>query len=152
VVCDQRLVVGGDDGDLEAEAFRVLEAEAGVGELGRDVLGCEPLLPELERLVGGYAEDDSVHHPRAGAPAAGVRVLEERQVTSRAPLLVGVEEVVDGRVVLVHGFLDEPEAEDAHVEVDVARRVGRDARDVVDSLEAHRRLDCTPAVMIWAWR
>jgi hypothetical protein len=93
-----------------------------------------------------------VHHPCAGAPAAGVRVLEERQVTSRAPLLVGIEEVVDGRVVLIHGLLDEPEAEDADVEVDVSRRISRDARDVVDPLEAHRRLDCIAAVMIQAWR
>src|SRR6185295_19824057 len=52
--------------------------------------------------------------------------------------LVGVEEVVDGRVVLVHRFLDEPEAEDANVEVDVARSVGGDARDVVDTLELHQ--------------
>ena len=86
--------------------------------------------------------------PRPGAAAAGVRVLEEGQVASGAPLLVGVEEVVDGRVVLVHGLLDEPEAEDANVEVDVAGRVGGDARDVVDALEAHRRLDSTAAVMI----
>ena len=73
--------------------------------------------------------------PRPALPAARVRVLEERQVTSGAPLFVRVEEVVDGRVVLVHRLLDEPEAEHAHVEVDVARRVGGDARDVVDSLE-----------------
>ena len=53
------------------------------------------------------------------------------------PGLVGVEEVVDGRVVLVHRLLHEPEAENACVEVDVSRRVGGDARHVVDAVEAH---------------
>jgi hypothetical protein len=51
------------------------------------------------------------------------------------PLLVGVEEVIDGRVVLVDGLLDEPEPEDARVEVDVARSIRGDARDVVDAVE-----------------
>ena len=152
MVCDQRLVGRLDDGDLEAEAFRVLEAEPCVGALRRNVLRGEPLLPEVERLVGADAEDDPVHHPGAGASAASVRVLEERQVAPCAPLLVRVKEVVDGRVVLVDGFLDEPETEDANVEVDVPRSVGGDAGDVVDSLEVHGRLDCTAAVMIWAWR
>ena len=152
IVCNQRLVIGLDDGDLEAEAFRVLEAKPRVGALRRNVFRCEPLLPEVECFVGGDTKDDPVHHSRAGTSTASVRILEERQVTPRAPLLVRVEKVIDGRVVLVDGFLDEPETEDANVEVDVPRRVGRDAGDVVDSLEVHGRLDCTAAVMIWAWR
>ena len=53
--------------------------------------------------------------------------------------LVGVEQVVDGRVVLVDRLLDDPEAEHAHVEVDVPRRVAGDAGDVVDALELHAR-------------
>ena len=140
VVGDQRLVVGLHDGDLQAESFGILEAQAAVGALRGDVLVCEPLLPEGERLVGGDAEDDAMHHAGAGAAAAGLRILEEGQVAACAAFLVRVEEVVDGRVVLVHGLLDEPQAEDADVEVDVARRVGRDAGDVVDPLETHRRL------------
>src|SRR5437660_1504252 len=71
------------------------------------------------------------------APAPRVRVLEERDVRARAALLVRVEEVVDGRVVLVHRLLDEPQAEDAGIEVDVPRRVAGDQRDVVDPLELH---------------
>ena len=122
VLSDERRVLVGDHRDLEGQALRILEAKAGVGALRWDVLSGEPLLPEVERLVGGDAEDDPVHHSRACAPGACVRVLEERQVAACTPLLVGVEEVVDGRVILVHGLLDEPQAEDANVEVDVAGR------------------------------
>ena len=39
-------------------------------------------------------------------PAAEAGILEERQVGARRARLVGVEEVVDGRVVLVDGLLD----------------------------------------------
>ena len=81
---------------------------------------------------------DGVDHPVARTPAAGAGILEERDVAPRAALLVRVEEVVDGRVVLVHRLLHEPEPEDARVEVDVPRRVGSDARDVVDAVEPHR--------------
>src|SRR2546423_1768455 len=81
----------------------------------------------------------------AGTSRPGMRILEEGQVAAGAPLLVGVEEVVDGRIVLVDGLLHEPQAENADVEVDVAGRVAGDAGDVVDPLEAHR---CTVTI---AW-
>ena len=42
------------------------------------------------------------------------------------------------RVVLVHGLLDHPQPERPGVELDVLRRVARDARDVVDAFELHR--------------
>ena len=80
-----------------------------------------------------------MHHPVAGAPGRRAGVLEEGDVGAGAAALVGVEEVVDGRVVLVHGLLDEPQPERAGVELDVRRRVAGDARDVVDALELHRR-------------
>ena len=47
----------------------------------------------------------------AGAAAPRARVLEEGDVRAGAALLVRVEEVVDGRVVLVDRLLDEPQAE-----------------------------------------
>jgi hypothetical protein len=47
--------------------------------------------------------------------------------------------VVDGRIVLVDGLLDEPEPEEPRVEVDVPGRVRGDAGDVVDPLELHGR-------------
>ena len=82
---------------------------------------------------------DRVHHPVAGAAAPDARVLEERDVGAGRPLLVGVEEVVDGRVVLVDRLLDEPQPQHAAVVLDVGRRVAGDARHVVDPLELHAR-------------
>src|SRR3954470_21329146 len=64
-------------------------------------------------------------------------ILEEGDVRARRPALVGIEEVVDGRIVLVDGLLDHPETERAGVELDVARRVPGDGGDVVDAFELH---------------
>ena len=86
-----------------------------------------------------------MHHACAGAAAREAGVFEEREVRPRRPRLVGVEQVVDGRVVLVDGPLDHPQAEDADVELDVGRRVARDGGDVVDALELHRPTDDTPS-------
>ena len=89
--------------------------------LGRDALGAEALRPEVERLLRGDAPDDAVDHAGARAARDRARVLEERQVDARAALLVAVEQVVDARVVLVDGLGDQPQAQDAGVEVEVAR-------------------------------
>src|SRR3954451_3581100 len=78
-----------------------------------------------------------MHHSTPGPARPGLRVLEEGQVAAGAALLVGVKEVVDGRIVLVDGLLDQPHAEDANVEVNVAGGVARNAGDVVDAFEAH---------------
>ena len=85
------------------------------------------------------APDNRVHHARTRRPAPSARVLEESDVGTDAPHLVRVEEVVDGRVILVDRFLDEAEPERADVEVDVLRRVRGDAGDVVDAFELHVR-------------
>jgi hypothetical protein len=65
-----------------------------------------------------------------------MRVLEEGQLGARAPLLVGVEQVVDARVVLVDRLGGQTETEDARVEVEVPERVPGDRRDVVDAFES----------------
>jgi hypothetical protein len=100
------------------------------------VLG-EALLPELERLWPGDAPDDPVDHAGPRATLGHPRELEEREVGPGAALLVGVEEVVDGRLVLVDGLLHQPQAQHSRVEVDVALAVLGDRGDVVDALELH---------------
>src|ERR1700680_715170 len=77
--------------------------------------------------------DRSITGPAAG----GARVLEECQVRSRRALLVSVEQVVDGRVVLVDGLLDHPQAKHPGVELDVLASVAGDGGDVVYALELH---------------
>jgi hypothetical protein len=47
--------------------------------------------------------------------------------------------VVDGRIVLIDRLLDQPEAEDAGVEVHVPGRIAGDQGDVVDAFEPHGR-------------
>ena len=133
MVGDERRVVRLDDGQLVLEPLRVGEAEEALAALSSDAL-----LPEVERVGRGDAPDDAVHHAGAGAARSCVRILEERDVGAGAALLVGVEEVVDGRVVLVHRLLHEPQAERARVVLDVPRRVAGDARDVMHALELHR--------------
>src|SRR3954452_3090157 len=137
VVRDQRLVRGSDHRELVREPFGIGEEQRAGGSLDRDPLAAQTLLPEAERLLGGNPPDDTVHHPGARAPAPRVGVLEGRDVATGLAALVGVEEVVDGRVVLVDALLHEPQPEHPRVEVDVARRVPRDRRDVVDPLELH---------------
>ena len=139
MVRNERLVADVRDHELVLQPFGIRKAERLTVGLDLVALRAQPVRPELER--GGRADppDDGVDHPVPGLTRPRVRVLEERDVRARVPFLVGVEEVVDGRVVLVDGLLDEPEPEDARVEVDVARSVGRDARDVVDAVETHVR-------------
>ena len=120
------------------ETFRIREGDTGVVSRRAACLGREPALPEVERFLRRDAPLDRVHHPVARTPATCAGILEERDVAPRRALLVRVEEVVDGRVVLVHRLLHEPEAEDACVEVDVARGIRRDARDVMDPVQPHR--------------
>ncbi len=133
MVGDQRLVRDGCDDELVPEALGIREADDVALALAAGARG-----PEVERVGRSDAPDDGVHHPGAGAAGRGARVLEERDVRARRPLLVRVEEVVDGRVVLVDRLLHEAQAEGARVVVDVLWRVARDRRDVVDAFELHR--------------
>ena len=74
----------------------------------------------------------------AGAPLRHPGELEEGELGAGAAVLVGVEEVVDGRVVLVDRFLHQPQTQHPRVEVDVVLSVGGDRGDVVDPLQLHR--------------
>ena len=114
VVGDQRGVADVGDLELVLEALGVGEAQAR-RRRARASTPCSASRrgPEVERLGRGDAPDDAVDLAVAGAAAGGAGVLEERQVGAGRALLVGVEEVVDGRIVLVDGLLDHPQAERA---------------------------------------
>src|SRR5262245_59936901 len=120
-----------------AQPLRIVELEAGVVARDRVGLAREPLLPEVEGRVPGDPPLNGVHHPGPGPAAPDPWVLEERDVAPWRAFLVRVEQVVDGRVVLVDRLLDEPEPEDAGVEIRVSVSVARDARDVVYAVEPH---------------
>ena len=115
----ERLVAARRDGELVAEALGVGEAQALAVALGRHALGAEAPGPEVDRVGRADAPDDAVHHPGAGAARDRARVLEERQLGAGVALLVGEEQVVDGRVVLVDRLGDQAQAQHARVEVDV---------------------------------
>jgi hypothetical protein len=140
MIGDQRGVVDVGDPQLVLEALEVGEAQA-LGLAPRFVPSVpEALLPEVERLGRGDAPADAVDHSRARPAAGRSGELEERQVRAGIALLVGVEEVVDGGLVLVDRLLHEAQTHQAGVEVDVALRLRGDRRDVVDSFELHRCL------------
>src|SRR5579872_2078627 len=75
---DERLLAALVDDELEREPLRILEDQRAVAALPADAR-----LPEVERRMRADAEHDAVHHPRAGAPARRVGVLEERDVGAR---------------------------------------------------------------------
>ncbi len=137
VVGDQRLVGDLDHGELVGEPLGVGKAQPAPGALGGDAVGAEPPLPEIERRVRGDPPDDPVHVTVARPPGRHAGELEEGEVGAGAAVLVGEEEVVDGRVVLVDGLLHQAQAHHPGVEVDVALRVRRDRGDVVNSLQLH---------------
>ena len=134
---DQRLIGDLRYHELVIEALGVAEAQAVPVALRLVAAGPQTLRPEVEGLGRADPPHDSVHHSGAGAPRRRAGKLEEGEVGPWVAPLVGIEEVVDGRLILVDRLLDQPQPEQAGVEVDVALRVGRDRRDVVDALELH---------------
>ena len=119
------------------ETLGIREPKAIVNPVSPHLALAQPPRPEVEGVGRPDSPHDPVDHPVAGAAHGDARVLEEGQVGAGVPLLVRVEEVVDGRVVLVDRLLDQPQAENAGVEVDIPRRVAGDAGDVVDAVQAH---------------
>ncbi len=76
-------------------------------------------------------------HALARAARPRTRIFEKRQIEPGAAVVIAIEEVVDGRVVLVDRLLDEPEPEHAGVEIDVRLGVAGDRADVMDAFELH---------------
>ena len=133
----RRVAVPGDD-ELEAQPVVVLEATALARSAGwRYPLPASRAGPEVQSRLGSHAELERVDHPRARAPASRAGELEPGEDRARGALLVPEVQVVGLGRVEVDGLLDEPQAEDVGVEVDVPLRVAGDHRDVVHALELH---------------
>ena len=96
---------------------RSAQKSSASGEATRETMRCTMPGPGRPGIAPGYSKNVR------SAPAL--------------PELVGVEQVVDARIVLVDGLLDHPQAEDAGVEIDVPGGVARDRRDVVDAFKPH---------------
>ena len=73
--------------------------------------------------------------PAPARPGSRARILEEGDVGAGRAVLVGVVEVVDARVVLVDGLLDQAQSEHARRRIDVGGCVAGDQRDVVDAFD-----------------
>ena len=137
VVGDQRLVVDLDDGQLVVEPLGVGEAQG-----RRRARASIPLAASRFSQKSSASSEPTRQTIRCTSPAPArprrhAGELEEGEVGAGAALLVGEEEVVDGRVVLVDRFLHQAQPHHPGVEVDVALRVVGDRGDVVNSLELH---------------
>jgi hypothetical protein len=139
--CDERGVACLVDRELVVHALGVGEPQpAGLAD-DLDALAGQVPAPEVECLLTADAVDNAGDHPGAGAAWLRAGVLEEGDVGTGRAVLVGVEQVVDARVVLVDRLLDQAKTEHARIEVHVARGVAGDQGDVVDAVDrAHGRL------------
>ena len=77
--------------------------------------------------------DDAV----GAAPLALGREVEECEVGAGGRHAVCIEQVIGAHVVLVDGLLDEPHSQSLRVEGVVARRIGRDGGEMVNSSQLH---------------
>ena len=137
VLGDQRRIGNVDHHQLVLEALGVEEHQRVVVARALGVVVGQPRGPEVQRVGGADPPHHPVDHSLAGLALWQARVLEEGEVRAGVALLVGVEEVVDRRVVLVDALLDQAQPHHARVEVHVARGVAGDRGDVVDAFELH---------------
>ena len=115
----ERLVGRLDRSQLESYALGIGEARPKTVEFGVDALVGEPVPQNASASSDATRKETLCTIPGPGPPAREARVLEEGDVGAGAALLVRVEEVIDGRVVLVDRLLHQPEAEHAGIEVHV---------------------------------
>src|SRR5260370_2525937 len=100
-----------------------------------DAVTHQPLDPESERAwQHGERCDGDLSSPVA--PGSGAGPGAEGHDTPRRAHVIAVVEMVSLRIVEVHGALDEPEAEQPDVEVEVALGVARDRGDVMNAEHA----------------
>ena len=106
------------------------EAPGTAGEL--DALLDEALLPEVDGVCRD-AEGGVRDFADARGAVADARPGEESEDGAGGAEVVAEIEVVGAGVVKVDGALDEAEAEDLGVEVEICLRVGGDGGDVVET-------------------
>ena len=131
----ERLILSRAGDELETETLRVFEPETVVFDRGFQPGRLQAPRPELEGFLGTHPKADPMDHPRARTSAHEAWILEKCQVRTGAAIFVSVEEVVDGRVVLVDRLLDQSQAHDPGIELEVPGCVGGDGADVVDSVQ-----------------
>ena len=125
----------------ETLTFRIfkIEPEASVTldhTLMGDSVRVKPILPPLQSALpmnpqGGV--DDAV----GAAPLALGREVEKCEVGAGGRNAVCVEQVIGAHVVLIDALLDETHSQSLRVEGVVARRIGRDGGEVVNSSQLH---------------
>src|SRR5256885_13455111 len=127
----QRLILRRAGDQLETQTLRVFEAETIAFDRRVQPGRRQAPRPELEGFWGSDPKGDPVDHPRARTSAHQAWILEERQIRTGTAIFIRVKEAVDRGVVLVDRLLDEPQAQDPGIELEVLRGVGGTCADVV---------------------
>jgi hypothetical protein len=135
---DERGVARPGDDELMRQALGVGEAQEALVALRVDAGALQAVVPERDRVLGRHTPLDRVDHAVPRAAGGRVGELEEGQDGAGGARLVPVVEVVHVRLVEVHGLLDHAQPQQPGVELDVARGVTRDRRDVMETFELHR--------------
>ena len=105
------------------------------GSLVLHAVADEPFDPEADRL-GQDRERRDRDLSGSVAPGPGAGPGKEREEAAGSAGLVAEVEVIGLGVVEVHGALDQPEAEHAGVEVEIALGIPRDGGDMVKAEDA----------------
>jgi len=126
---------------LESDDALILIPGSRLREL--DLLSDQSFDPEADR-AGKYRERGDSYLASTLSSSPRIRPGEESENAPWVSLLITEVEVIGGRVVEVYGTLDEPEPEDAGVEIEIPLGIARDTGDVVNtgSAEAHRVDSC----------
>jgi hypothetical protein len=126
---------------LECDDTLILIAGCRLREF--DLFPYQPFYPETNG-AGEYRERGNGYLASALSSPSRIRPGKESKNALRIPLLITEVEVISGRVIEVYGTLDEAEAEDTGVEIEIPLGIARDTGDVVNtgSAEAHRIDSC----------
>ena len=137
VISNQRLIADRCHKQLVFEALGIGKAQLAIIALGIDAAAAESLRPKVQGILRANPPDDPVNHAGARSAAGCAGILKEGQIGAGAAPLIGEEEVIDARIVLIDGFLDQAQSEHTGIKIDISLGVLGDRGDVMDSLELH---------------